>query len=236
MEANQVLVRESKLTDEKARPRTGVVLMHLRHLISQEFQEDWHAVARLRPVSDEDDADFQVYAITPQGREWVGDYPPTISIDEMSLIISDIKAFRTNAPLDPNGTTRIINVDSDGTPTVKPDLVGQKRTVILANGTPIKVDVRDASPKETEAQETSRIEAEVENFSKVMLMAEKYASVGYNGIMWDIFPGENLVPKPIADVYLNSVREEQVVRARMRKAVNFNDEEAYIQATRRGLR
>lgn len=210
---------------------TGETMMLLRKLIAERTGEAWHAVARLRPMTEESDTRFQVYARCLSGQQWVGEYGPDLDEDAMALIVNDIVEMRaSDLPL---AEPKIVK-DADGEIIENSSLVGQRRDIQLANGNIAQVTVRRSTSNESVTAEEGRVKREQEASGTVILMAERDDFVGLNGIIYRITPGENIVPRGVADTYLQSLRESRQARARMGAVLNEVQSLSWQNAEARG--
>jgi hypothetical protein len=209
--------QEDVVLRDTRKPSTGETMMLLRKMIAERTGEAWHAVARLRPLSEDEDCRFQVYARCVSGQQWVGEYAADLTSDDMILIINDIVEMRaTDLPM---AAPQVIK-DADGDVIENSSLVGQRREIQLANGNIASVVVRRSSSNESVTAEQARVERDLKSSGTVILMAEKNEYVGWNGVGYFIQPGENEVPRAVADIYLQSLKESRQARARMSMVLN----------------
>jgi hypothetical protein len=210
-------------------------MMKIRNLARLKANAPWNTVMRLRPLNDEDPtAPFQVYArLKDNSTEWQGEYDPADCDDEtIETIVNEVLQMR-EVDINPVAQQAItINEDGD---TIDNSLAGKKRKITLANGSMIEVNVRATAPVETESTERARVEKEAATFPTVILMVERDDTVGWNGQMYYLVPGPNPVPKPVADVYFESIKATRAAHVRMNMGMESNQAGAWIAAQRRGV-
>jgi hypothetical protein len=214
---------------------TGKVMMMIRTLAQSQAQAAWNTVMRLRPLNDEIDGPFQVFARLPDGTtEWYGEYSPYDCDDNtIQEIVAGVLSMRVESAK-PSVVAAGPTINEDGD-VIDNSLAGKKRKLTLANGSTIEVNVRPSLPVESESAERARVEKEAQGFPTVILMVERDDSVGWNGQMYWLQPGPNMVPKPVADIYFESIKATRAAHVRMNMAMRDDQAGAWIMAQRRGV-
>lgn len=207
-------------TEAPPRRTTGEVLMALKKRIDQFAEQPWHTVARLKPLSEAPDAPFSVYAATPSGPEWVGEYRPTATDEELQIIAEEVVGIYRDLAQVGNGIVRT----QDGE--AMENVLGKMVTIQKADGSSIDVIPQRRPPPESEQQEQARHDRELAEFKQVVFFAETEQDVYWNNIPYHVVRGENLCPKPFYDIYLESRRQDQLNRRAMNTISNWTGQVA----------
>lgn len=201
----------------KVSKTTGETMMALRRVIGEGTSEPWHQVVRFKPLGEEVRARFSLSVKLDSGFEWMGEYAPDLSDEEMQAILAEVVAMRQSAPRD----------------VIPPAmLAGKTQRLTLANGNIVDVKVQEYQERETPQEEDARRRDEIESADKVTVYADRAEDVIWCGILWSLLEGENLVPKPIADLYSEHIRESRKARARMGQVLPFEQAAAFLDTQR----